>query len=220
MRTAGDDVGAHIVDLTGHQRIHGRGAAAEGHERRLHVQERIEQQARGEEDRADAGMRLVDRADVRLQISGEFPQVLGRKVLLCRDDQRKRGHHADRLKIDIGLVCEVRIEGDRGGVRAHLAHQDGVAVGIGAHRPGRAGGAAGARDVLHHDLLTERARHMVRRDAGGDVGAAAGRKRHDERDGARRIGLRPRDAGDGRERGGPRRQMQELSTRKFHRVAL
>src|SRR6266478_3834721 len=219
MRTAGDDIGAHVVDLTAYQGVHGRSTAVKGHERRFRAHDRIEQQAGGEEDRADAGMRLVERAGVRLQIGDEFLEVLRRKVLPGRDDQRKRSDQADRLEIGIRLVCEVRIERDRGGVRPHLTHQDGVTVRIGAHRPNRAGGAAGAGDVLHYDLLAQGARHVVRDDAGGNVGAAAGRERHDERDRASRIGLRPRDPGDDRERGSARRQMQELSTRKFHGVS-
>jgi hypothetical protein len=68
MRTAGDDIGAHVVDLTAHQSIHGRSTAVKGHERRIRAYDRIEEQTGGKEDRADAGMRLVERACVRLQI--------------------------------------------------------------------------------------------------------------------------------------------------------
>ena len=181
----------------------------------LGLHDRVEQEAGGEEDRADAGMRLVELALIRLHIGDEFLEVVGRKLLLGGDDQRKRGHHADRLEIDIGLVGEIRIERDRGGMRAHLAHQDGVAVGIGAHRAGRADGAAGAGDVLDDDLLAQRVRHVIADDAGGDVGRASGRERHDQRDRARGIVLRARNERQYRQRGNARRQMQELSAR-FH----
>src|SRR4029453_6506096 len=43
-------------------------------------------------------MRLVERAGVRLQIGGEFLEVLWREVLPCCDDQRKRCDHADRKR--------------------------------------------------------------------------------------------------------------------------
>ena len=144
----------------------------------------------------------------------------GREVLPRRDDDRKRGDHADRLEIVIGPVGQVRIQRDRGGVRPHLPHQDGVTVGVGAHRPGRTDGAAGARDVLHDDLLTERARHVIGDDAGGDVGGAAGRKRHDERDRASRPGLPACDPRGEWNCGSARCQMQKSAALEFHGVPL
>ena len=142
------------------------------------------------------------------------------KSFLAAMMMREARDEADRLEILGGLVGEVRIERDRSGVRAHLAHQDGVAVGIGAHRPGRAGGAAGAGDVLHDDLLAERARHVVGGDARGDVGRAAGRKRHDQRDRAGRIGLRAGDPRGERNGGSARGEMQKSAALDFHGVSL
>jgi len=57
-------VGAHVVDLAADQGRHRRGAAVERHHRRLHAEDRVEQQAGGEERRADAGV-----ADVELAVS-------------------------------------------------------------------------------------------------------------------------------------------------------
>ena len=76
LRTAGHDVGAHVVDLASHQRVHGGRTAVERHERRLCIQDRIEHQAAGEEYRADAGVRLIELAVVRFHIGDEFLEVL------------------------------------------------------------------------------------------------------------------------------------------------
>jgi len=48
---------------------------------------------------------------------------------------------------------------------------------------------AGADHVLDDDLLAEGLRHVVRDDAGDDVGRPAGRERNDHGDRAGRIGL-------------------------------
>ena len=103
-------------------------------------------------------------------IGDEFLEVVGRKVLPRRDHDRQAGDHADRLEIDIRLVGEVRIERHRGSMRPHLTDLDGVAVGSGAHRSGRAGGAARPGDVLDDELLPERAREVLADDAANNVG--------------------------------------------------
>ena len=67
-------------------------------------------------------------------------------------------------------------------MRAHVAHHDGVAVGLGLRAARDAGRATGAGDVLDHELLAERARHVLADDAGDDVGRPAGGERHDHGD--------------------------------------
>ena len=219
MRTAGDDVGTHVIDLAADQRVHRRRAAVERHLRRLRADDPVEHQAGGEEDRADAGVRLVELAGVGLHVGDELLEVLRREVLLGGDDDREAGDQPDRLKILGRPVGEVRIELDGGGVRPHLPHQDGVAVRVGAHRAGRTGGAAGAGHVLHHDLLAERARHVIGGDARRDVGRAARRERHDQRDRAVRIGLRERCARQHRQGGGAGGEMQESAALNGHDVS-
>ena len=54
----------------------------------------------------------------------------------------------------------------------------------------RRDGAAGPAAVLHHDLLAEHAGHLLGNDARHCVVAAAGRKRHHQRDRTRGIILR------------------------------
>ena len=80
--------------------------------------------------------------------------------------------------------------------------------------------AAGARPVLDDEWLTEPLRQPLSDQARDDVGRAAGGKADDDAHRPRRIGLRPRDARHGRQRGSARGQMQKLSAGKFHRVLL
>jgi hypothetical protein len=133
--------------------------------------------------------------------------LAGKSFLPRRDHDRQAGDHSDRLEIDIRLVGEVRIERHRGSMRPHLTDLDGVAIGSGAHRSGRAGGATRPGHILDDELLPERAREVLTDDAANNVGRSAGSERNDHRDRPRRIGLRPCDPRHGRQRRSARGQM-------------
>jgi hypothetical protein len=87
-----------------------------------------------------------------------------------------------------GVEIEVWIKRHAGRQR-HLVDQDRIAVGIAARRLVGGDHAAGAADVLDHDRLAERFLHRVLDDARDGVGGAAGRERHQQRDGVIGIGL-------------------------------
>ncbi len=74
--------------------------------------------------------------------------------------------------------------------RSRGAHQHRVAVGRRLRDDIGADVAAGARPVVDHHLLREAVAQFLRDRAGDDVGAAARRKRDDEADGLRGIGVR------------------------------
>src|SRR5262249_27528498 len=74
--------------------------------------------------------------------------------------------------------------------------------------------------VFDDELLTEPLGQPLTEQARGDVGGAAGGKADNQAHRPRRIGLRPSDARDGRERGRARRQMEKLSTGKFQYAIL
>src|SRR6202011_5749505 len=116
--------------------------------------------------------------------------------------------------IKLRSVGEVRIKRHRGSVRAHLPELDGVAVGAGAHGSDRAGGAAGAGDILDDELLPERAREIVSDDAANNVARSAGSERNDDRYRPVRTGLRPAGARESREQGSAQSHMQEFAARK------
>jgi hypothetical protein len=61
-------------------------------------------------------------------------------------------------------------------------HQERISIGrrtCSAKRPYHSGGAG---DRLHHDWLSQRARHVLGYKTRGGIGSASRRKRHDERD--------------------------------------
>ena len=102
-------------------------------------------------------------------------------------------------------------------MRAHLPELDGVAVGAGAHGSDRAGGAAGAGDILDDELLPERAREVLGNDAANNVARSAGSERNYDRDRPVRIGFRPAGARESREQGSAQSHMQDFAAGKSHR---
>src|SRR3979411_2663295 len=76
------------------------------------------------------------------------PRSFAGKSLFREDQDRRAGGHSDRDEVGRGVVGKVGIKRDRGGVRSHVSHHDGVAVGRSPHGPRHAGGAARADDTL------------------------------------------------------------------------
>jgi len=75
--------------------------------------------------------------------------------------------------------------------------------------------ARSASAVLDDELAAETLREPLCHHARNDVGGAPGGKADDDAHRPRRIGLRPSEAGHGRQRGSARCQMQKLSAGKF-----
>src|SRR5215472_11828114 len=74
----------------------------------------------------------------------------------------------------------------------------------------------GPRPVLDKELLAESLRKPLCYQARDDVGRATGRIADDDARRPRRIGLRVREARDGRQRGSTCGEVQKTSARKFH----
>ena len=109
---------------------------------------------------------MAERADAGRGVAGELVGLRRRDQVVDRTQFARRRHHQDdRRPADIGDVGEVaeRIEagiaGDRGrqDLRREPAHQDGVAVGLGAGDLRRRDDAAAAAAVLDHDALASSA---------------------------------------------------------------
>src|SRR5262245_61515984 len=79
---------------------------------------------------------------------------------------------------------------------------------------------AAARPVVDNKLLAKPFRQPLPHQACSYVGAAARSKADDHAHRPRRIGLRPRDARHGWQRGSARGQMQKISAGKFHSTPL
>jgi hypothetical protein len=114
-------------------------------------------------------------------------------------------------EIEIQLFVERRINRVR-----CTDQQEHISVGWRAHD--RLGGdiAAGSRTVFDDEGLAEVLRQLLTDQARKDVKRAAGGEGDDHAHRLRRIGLRPRDARCGRQRGSARGQMQECAAGKFH----
>jgi hypothetical protein len=136
-------------------------------------------------------MRHVQLLGVRFHIGHEFLQVVGRKILSGHDEVVGLDDRTYRFEIGLRFVGEVGIERDREGMGSDVTHEDGVAVGISAHCPGGAGGAAGSHDVLHHEGLSDYAAHRPSDNARIGIGRPARSERNDHRDRFCRIGLCP-----------------------------
>src|SRR5262249_11702296 len=118
-------------------------------------------------------------------------------------------------KIERQLIVERRIDGIVGSGEA-----DGIAVGRRAQHRRHADISASADLVLDEDLLAQTLRQILSNDACYGVVRSAGSERHDPMYRPCRIGLRPYDARDGRQRGSNTCQMQKLTTGKFHCAPL
>jgi hypothetical protein len=75
---------------------------------------------------------------------------------------------------------------------------------------------SGAWTVLDNELLAEPFRQPLSHQTREDIGNAAGSNAHDYTYRSRRIGLRARHTRYSRQSGDTDRQMQKLTTRKFH----
>src|SRR5215211_322912 len=109
-----------------------------------------------------------------------------------QNGQEPRGER-DRRKILLGIVRELLVQRRVGRIGRDITEQDRIAI---RRRPGDGLGAEirrRARLILDDDRLANDFGHLGADQTGEEVGPAAGRVRHHQMDGLRRIGLRPRD---------------------------
>src|SRR5262249_45051259 len=111
-----------------------------------------------------------------------------------------------------GIGVETRRNAERSGESQHDRISVGCAPGdlLGSNRPSRSGA------LVNDDLLAKCLGELVGDDPCDDASATARWKGIDNRNWPDRIGLRRRDACDGRQRGSTGGQMQKISAGKFH----
>jgi hypothetical protein len=157
---------------------------------------------------------------IGFQPSNEFLQVVRRQSFLCGEDIIENLMQGDRLEIAQYVIWK-HVDGSVCDMRAPVSRAERVAIGSGAEDPTGADVAARTPHVLNNDGLTKEGPHALGQDAQDHICSASCSKRHDQGDGARRIGLRPRDARKRRQRRSAGGQMQKLpSVEKFHGVLL
>src|SRR5215470_2823994 len=133
---------------------------------------------------------------------------MDREHYSCADRER---HRIERLASIIGdFIVQSRID--------HIAgrsNEDRVAIGRRQSRSAHTDIAAGTADVLDVELLSNLLRQLLCDDAAENIGVPAWPERNDHTHRARRIGLRPCDARQGRQRGSAGGQINKISAGKF-----
>ena len=169
-------------------------------------------------DRGSAASRgHVDLARISLGVGDELGNGLGRNRWIHHHDTGLAADARDRRDVAKEIVIELIVERRVDYVWC-TDEEERVAVGGRAHDGFGGDIAGGARPVLDDEWLAEPLRQPLADQAREDVIRATGGKADDYAHRPRRIGLRPSEARDSRERGSARCQMQELSSAgKFHR---
>ncbi|KAG1539951.1 hypothetical protein G6F50_014430 [Rhizopus delemar] len=147
-----------------------------------------------------------------LGVVDEFLQGLHRQLGGVDDHHLRRlGHQGDGHEILLDVVVQALVQ-RRGQRVVRAAHEEGIAVGprLGGHAC--ANRAARPALVVDDDGLAQRLGRFGRDRSCQDVGRAAGRMRHHERDGFGGEGLRVRRRQCRRQTGGQRNARQQSGT--------
>src|SRR5262245_48780979 len=162
-----------------------------------------------------AGRSYIHLARIGLGVGDELRDRLGWNGRIDHHDIRSAANALNRRyfpdEIEIELLIERRVHRVR-----YTDQQERITVRRCPHDAFSADVAAGTRSVLNDEWLPEPLRQRLTHEAGDGVGCLACRKLDDDAHRSRRIGLRPRNARQDRERGGASCEMQELATGKFH----
>src|SRR5271166_2617623 len=163
--------------------------------------------------RTHAPRSKVDLARIGFRIGDELGDIVGRDRQIYLHDVGQAHCSADWSavadEIERKPLVERRIDGV---VRSD--ESDGVAIGDRAQRRLHSDIAARNDPVLNNELLPQVIRQKLADNARDDVVGAAGRKTYDPAHWPRRIDLGAREARDGWDRSGTRREMQKSATRK------
>ena len=189
----------HHVHLSAHDILHGGTAALVGNMGELHagligqqfqrhvVGGAVARRGRGQAARRGLGLAASQHVGQSLVGTG------GRHY----QHQRAGAEHGDGREGLDGVIVQLGVQADIDGVRADGAAQDGVAVGRGACRQGRAHAAAGAALVLDDHGRAQGLAQRLRNHARQGVGIAAGGERHQIGDGLARGPVALRGGGHG-----------------------
>jgi hypothetical protein len=136
----------------------------------------------------------ADLAGLGLGLGDQILDRLERQAGVDQQHQWQLGNHAHRRKGGVGVVRHFFVQRRVDRLRAHVAHQQGVAVwpGLGHHVGAQHAGRAAF--VVNDDRLAPLHRQLLRHQAGPHIGAATRRKRHNDGNGAagvsgRAVGL-------------------------------
>jgi hypothetical protein len=154
---------------------------------------------------------------VRLGVSDELGQIVGRQILSRDEHEAHIGDQRDRGEVGGGVVERLARERLVERVGADRAEHERVAVGRRLRHPQRAAHAAPAGHVVHDHLLADRLAQILRQDATEYVDRPAGGERNHHGERSRRPILRPRAGGKCQRRN---RQRRDPRSRPPHRYSL
>src|SRR5437667_7898402 len=161
----------------------------------------------------------VDLARVGPGIRDELGNRLRRERWVYRHNEGDRVDACDGCnvaeEVEIEFLVKRRIDRGRG-----ADQEQGVSVRRRIHDQLRTNIAAGSWPVLDDKLLAETLRQPLADQTSADVGRSAGGKWDDDAHRPGRVGLRPSEARQGRQRGNPCCEMQELAAAQFHGLLL
>ena len=147
-------------------------------------------------------MPIWKRAGLGLLLVDQLPDRVHRDVDVADQRGRHQRDQRDRREVLERIVGELAVEERVHHQRAVDRHQQRVAVGAGLGDRLRADDGVGAGAVVDDDLLAEVLAHLLADQPAEEIGRPARRERHDQRDLARRIGLRhERPAAEEQQRG-------------------
>ncbi len=159
-----------------------RALAAIRHVGDVHPHLEVEQHARQVGAGADSGRAELHLALIGFDIGDELLEVRNRQVLAHDQDARRFGREPHRGEVGQRVIERLFVHRLAVGLGTAIADQEHVAVRRSVGDSRRAGHAGRPADILDHERLAEQLAHFLRLDAGADIDAAAGGKRHDERD--------------------------------------
>ena len=106
-------------------------------------------------------------------------QIVGGQIFAREQNKRRLRDQHDRREISRRIIKRGLVERLIGGVRAHIAEHELVAVRRSFRYAGAAGHAAGAADVFDNDLLAEQLGKARSKDPSDRIGRPTGGERHD-----------------------------------------
>jgi len=164
----------------------------------------------------DATRSVADLAGIRFHVADELGNGLRRERRIYLHDKRVTDDARDRCDVADEVETELVIE--RGVDRVRRGDKEQRVTVRGRARHGFGGDIGGCPgSVFDDELLAELLRQPLTDQARGDVGGAAGGKADNQPHRPGRIGLRPCNTRDSRQRGSAGGQMQKLSAvGKFH----
>src|SRR5215813_9829116 len=139
-------------------------------------------------------------------ISDELGDRLGWNRWIHHHEVRHDNNAGDRRDVADEIEVELLIKRRVHRVR-RMDEEERIAIRYRTHDGLRGDISAGARPVLDNELLAESLGQPLTHRTGDEVVSAARRDWHDQTHWPRRIGLRPRDAREGRQRGSAGGQM-------------